>query len=402
MIKQIAPYYDVVVIGGGPAGAVTARYAAENGASVLILERDREVGIPVRCAEGVSVTGISPFIEPDEQWICTMIKGASLHSPDGNFVEMYNNGDGYVLERRIFDRALVDLACSKGATILTKADAIGFTKNNDGEISGVQYRYLGKNYSVNCKIIIGADGIESQVGKWAGINTTIKLEDLETCVQYTVNNIKINPELCRFYFGREVSPGGYLWLFPKSEYSANIGIGICGIETKPNIGPLYYLNKFMEKNFPNASVSYTVGGGVPTKHGTDFVADHVMLVGDAARQVNPITGGGIVQAMIAGRICGETCTKALQANDFSKKFMSEYEKRWDKVLGANQRFMYSVKSSFIKMSDKKFNSIVGAVKSINQDELNLHALFKVALKEEPMLVAKMATSFLASKIKFDW
>ncbi|MCB5249587.1 MAG: NAD(P)/FAD-dependent oxidoreductase [Candidatus Cloacimonadales bacterium] len=401
-MKQIAPYYDVIVIGGGPAGSVTARYAAENGASVLILERDREVGVPVRCAEGVSVAGIKPFIETDEQWIAALIKGASLHSPDGNFVEMYNNGDGYVLERRIFDRALADLACLKGATLLTKADAVGFLRSGDNEINGVQFKHQGKFYNINCKIVIGADGIESQVGKWAGINTTLRLDDLETCVQYTVNNIKVNPELCRFYFGREVSPSGYLWLFPKSETQANIGIGISGSETLPGKGPKYYLDKYMENNFPNASINYFVCGGVPTEHGTNFVEDNVMLVGDAARQVNPITGGGIVQAMIAARICGETCAKALKANDFSKKFLSEYEKRWDKVLGANQRFMYSVKKKFFQLSDEKFNRIVQIAKDIKEDDLNLHSLFKVALREDPLLVAKMATSFLASKIKFDW
>ncbi|MBP7563068.1 MAG: NAD(P)/FAD-dependent oxidoreductase [Candidatus Cloacimonetes bacterium] len=402
MIKHIADYYDVVIIGGGPAGAVTARYAVENGASVLILERDREPGIPVRCAEGVSHAGIEPFIDIDEKWICTQIKGASLHSPDGNFVEMYNNGLGYVLERRVFDRALVDLACSKGAVMLTKADALDLLRDKDQQIEGVSFSHLNQLYSVKCKIVIGADGVESQVGKWAGINTTLALDDIDTCVQYTVNNIKVNPDLCRFYFGNEVSPGGYLWIFPKSDTSANIGIGVGGSDTLPGKGPKFYLDRFMEQNFPNASVNYMVCGGVPTSNGTGFVTDHVMLVGDAARQVNPITGGGIVQAMIAGRLCGETCAKALKNGDFSKKSLNEYEKRWDKTLGANQRFMYSVKNNFMKMDDNKFNSIVRAAKSVDPDKFTMYSLFKEALKEDPILLAKMATSFLVSRIKFDW
>ncbi|MEA1972618.1 MAG: NAD(P)/FAD-dependent oxidoreductase, partial [Candidatus Cloacimonadota bacterium] len=115
--------YDVVVVGAGPAGSVSARFAAESGASVLILERDREPGIPVRCAEGVSHAGIAPFIDIDTKWIATEIDVARLHSPDGNEVTMHNNGKGYVLDRRLFDTALCDLACDKGADLLTKADA---------------------------------------------------------------------------------------------------------------------------------------------------------------------------------------------------------------------------------------------------------------------------------------
>lgn len=402
MIRGIADYYDVVVIGAGPAGAVTARYAAENGASVLILERDREPGIPVRCAEGVSHAGIVPFIDIDERWIATRIEGASLNSPDGQSVEMYNNGLGYVLERRLFDRALVDLACSKGAVLLTKADAIGLRKDEDHQSMNVVYNHLNKQYTVKCKIVIGADGIESQVGKWTGLNTTLALEDLDTCVQYTVNNIKVDPKLCYFYFGNEVSPGGYLWIFPKSETSANIGIGIGGDVHLPGKGPKYYLDKFMEKQYPHASINYMVYGGVPTENGEKFVTDHVMLVGDSARQVNPITGGGIVQAMIAGRICGETCSKAIRENNFSKSFLSEYEKRWDKMLGANQRFMYSLKHNFMKMNDDKFNSIVRACKKVDPNNLTMASLFKEAIKEDPILLAKLATSFVVSRIKFDW
>lgn len=402
MIKGIADYYDVVIIGAGPAGAVTARYAAENGASVLILERDREPGIPVRCAEGVSHAGIAPFIDIDERWIATRIEGASLNSPDGQSVEMYNNGLGYVLERRLFDRALVDLACSKGAVLLTKADAIALNKDEAQQTMSVIFNHLDKSYTVKCKIVIGADGIESQVGKWAGLDTTLALEDLDTCVQYTVNNIKVDPKLCYFYFGNEVSPGGYLWIFPKSETSANIGIGIGGDVHLPGKGPKYYLDKFMETHYPQASINYMVYGGVPTENGVNFVTDHVMLVGDSARQVNPITGGGIVQAMIAGRICGETCAKALKENNFSKSYLSEYEKRWDKMLGANQRFMYSLKHNFMKMNDDKFNSIVRACKKVDPNHLTMASLFKEAIKEDPILLAKLATSFVVSRIKFDW
>ena len=399
MHKKIDKYYDVVVIGAGPAGSVTARYAAENGCSVLLLERDKEPGIPVRCAEGVSHNGILPFIDIDERWICTTIDGARLHAPNGDSVEMYNNGTGYVLDRRIFDRALADLAVSKGAVLLTKADAIGLIRDENNKIYGVKFRHEKDIIDVKCKIVVGADGVESQVGRWAGIDTCLSLDDVETGCQYTVNNIHIEKNLCQFYFGKEVAPGGYLWIFPKSETQANIGIGICGSLTQSGKGPRYYLDKYMEKHFPKASINYMVYGGIPTKAGNDFVRDNIMLVGDAAHQVNPITGGGIVQAMIAAQYCGETAAKAVKANNLSAKFLKEYSKRWEARLGDKQRFLYSLKERYMKMDDSLFDKLVTLCKRIPQDELNLHRLFKETIKEDPIMVAKLATAFVVSKVK---
>jgi len=399
MHKKINSYYDVVVIGAGPAGSVTARFIAENGCSVLVLERDREPGIPVRCAEGVSHNGILPFIDIDEKWICSKILGARLHAPNGESIDMYNNGDGYVLDRRVFDRALADLAVSKGAILLTKADAVALNKDEEGKICGVKFRHENDYIDINCKIVIGADGVESQVGRWAGIDTSLALSDIDTCCQYTVNNIKIENGLCQFYFGREIAPGGYIWIFPKSETQANIGIGIGGDATIPGKGPRFYLDKFMDKNFPNASINYMVYGGVPTRAGNNFIKDNVMLVGDAAHQVNPITGGGIVQGMIAGKFAGETAAKAIKENNISQKVLKEYSNRWEDMLGANQRFMYSIKNKFMDMIDEKLNNLVMACKKIPQDELNLYKLFKETIKEDPILLAKLATSFVVSKLK---
>jgi len=107
---KIRPFYDIVVVGSGPAGSMTALFAAKNGASVLILERDREVGIPVRCAEGISGRGLEKFFQPDERWIAQKINGAKLYAPNGQFCIMTAGavGDGYVLERACLMHSFVN------------------------------------------------------------------------------------------------------------------------------------------------------------------------------------------------------------------------------------------------------------------------------------------------------
>ncbi|MDO9578686.1 MAG: NAD(P)/FAD-dependent oxidoreductase [Candidatus Cloacimonadales bacterium] len=395
MIKE---KYDVLVIGAGPAGSVTARFAAENGASVLMLERDREAGIPVRCAEGVSHNGIVPFIELDEKWIAAKINIAKLHSPNGETAVMRNNGAGYVLERRIFDTALCDLAAEKGAEFITKADALDLVWE-DGKIAGVKFKYMGEIKTVKCDIVIGADGVESRVGRWAGIKTAVRLEDIDTCVQYTLSGLEIDDEACDFYFGQNISPGGYVWIFPKSKTTANVGIGIAGHLAKDK-SPKEYLDKFVEEHFPNAKINYTVYGGVPTAATLkEIVKDNIMLVGDAARQVNPITGGGIVQAMIAARIAGKLVAEAVKAKRFDAKFLKKYPQEWDKILGHSQKTMFDMKEKFMTLTDDKFNSIVEFCQKVPEDQFSLKALFMEAVKGDPMLMLDVAKSFVVSKMK---
>lgn len=395
---MIRDRYDVVVIGAGPAGSVAARFAAENGASVLMLERDREPGIPVRCAEGVSHNGIAPFIDIDERWIASQIDVAKLTSPNGESALMHNNGTGYVLERRIFDTALCELAASYGAQLVTKADAIDLTKE-DGNITGVKFKYMGEVREVQCDIVIGADGTESRVGRWAGIDTAVALRDIDTCVQYTLAGIDVKKDTCEFYFGTEISPGGYVWIFPKSDNTANVGIGIAG-HLSHEKGPKEYLDEFVNQKFPKATITYTVYGGVPTSATLkEIVKDNIMLVGDAARQVNPITGGGIVQGMIAGSIAGKTAAEAVKKKRFDAKFLKQYSKEWDKKLGNTQKVMHSMKEKFLFMTDERFNNLVKFCQNIPADKFSLKALFTEAVKGDPKLMLDVAKSFLASKIK---
>ncbi len=391
--------YDLIVIGAGPAGSVTARFAAENGASVLMLERDREPGIPVRCAEGISGGGLEAFIEIDKRWIATEIDTARLFTPNGSCLEMKSDVRGLILERRIFDSALCDLACQKGVIMKTKANVTGAKRNSDGTVT-VLYTHQGSKYQVKCRILIGADGIESRVGRWFGLKTDLKLEDISTSVQYTINNINIKKNVITFYFGTKIAPGGYVWVFPKSENSANVGVGIAGNFASRKRAQ-DYLDEFVEKEFPNASISYVVYAGIPiTTTLPKIIADNLMLVGDAARQVNPISGGGIKQAMIAGKIAGETAAQALKKGDCTMKALKPYPQKWESLLGAKHRFMYSIKEKVLHASDERLDKIAQMCNNIPPDKFSLTELFKQVIKGDPKLVAEMAKAFVVSKINF--
>ncbi|MBN2017287.1 MAG: NAD(P)/FAD-dependent oxidoreductase [Candidatus Cloacimonetes bacterium] len=392
---KLRPFYDIVVVGSGPAGSMTALFAAKNGASVLILERDREVGIPVRCAEGISGRGLEKFFAPDERWISQRINGAKLYAPNGRSCVMNTGavGSGYILERRLFDAFICEQAVKNGADILTKADVHDLLFSGD-KISGVQFTHLGEKKRVKAHIVVGADGPESRIGKLAGINTTLSLKDIESGVQYLLTDITIEQDLTHFYFGNDFAPGGYTWVFPKSRNMANVGIGIRADRTNGK-NAKEYLDDFIVNNFPDSRPLAFTTGAVPTAQTLpEITKDNLMLVGDAARQVNPVTGGGLSNILTAGSIAGTVSADAVKAQDFSHRFLRKYHKLWMKEKGNHQKVHYKLKEVFFDFSDKELNEIVGLLHDIPQEKLTLFQLFKTAVRNKPSLVKELIKIYI--------
>ena len=393
--------YDVIVVGAGPGGSWAAKAAAENGAKVLMLEKDREVGSPVRCGEAIGAAGLRVVCKPEPlpRGIANEISGAVLVAPNGREVALeFPSETGYILDRKVFDFELSLRAAAQGVEIRTKAYVAELLRNGtngDGAVTGVRVQQLGKNYDVTAKIVIGADGIESRVGRFAGLRTFTKLKDMESCMQVTLANIKIDPRYIYLFFGQEVAPGGYLWIFPKSETVANVGIGISGDFARYKSAQRY-LQEFIDRRFPKAAAVYTVVGGVtcaPTL--TKIVANGLMLVGDAAHQINPMTGGGIVTAMLAGKIAGRVAAEALARGDVSSKNLETYPQEWQEAQGKNHERMYKIKQAVYKFTDDELNRTAEAVLARKPEERTLVNVFKAALVRHPSLIFDVLKVFMS-------
>ena len=383
--------YDIIVVGAGPAGSTAARYAAAAGASVLVLEKDRDVGYPVRCGEAVSHEGVAQFIQPDPRWIAATVTRFRLVSPSGKAVVPRLDGTGYVLERRIFDYELAKLASSEGAEIVTKAYAYDLLKPN-GTVEGVRVLLKDKPVDIRASVVIGADGVESRVGKWAGIDTTCHIRDMESCAQMTIAGIDVEDDVLDFYFGDQVSPGGYLWVFPKGKHSANVGLGITVEEAKQK-SAIRYLQEFIERRFPNAAILTHIAGGVPCAKTCDTIVNgSVMLVGDAAHQVNPVSGGGIISGMIGGMIAGEVAAEAIRKHDL--RHLSEYQKRWQKRLGWRHEVFYTIKEAISHLSDSTLDKIADGVLKLPEEKRSLGAIFRTALWNQPSMLVEAAKVFV--------
>ncbi len=384
--------YDVIIVGGGPAGTTAARYAATGGADVLLLEKDREIGVPVRCGEAVDHEGLAPFIEPDRKFVAAEIRNFKLVAPNGTVVKPNIEGLGYVLDRKVFDYELARNAADEGAEIITKAYVDGVEKS-DGAVTGVTVQYHGERLSLRSRIVIGADGVESRVGRWAGIDTTVSMHDMESAAQVTAANIDVEQDTCYFYFGEKYAPGGYLWVFPKGNNTANIGLAVAADRSKQKHA-LKFLDEFMRESFPRASILTKLAGGVPCAETlTKMTLSGLMLVGDAAHQVNPVSGGGIISGMIAGKIAGTIAAQVVKRNDMS--LLEEYEKDWQSSLGTRHHRYYKIKKVIYKFRDSELNSIAAEISKLPESQQTLGALFKQAVMKHPMLIVDVMKLFFS-------
>jgi digeranylgeranylglycerophospholipid reductase len=385
--------YDVIVVGGGPSASMCAIEIAKSGYSVCILEKDRDIGMPVRCGEAIGYTGLNQFFKPKDSWIASTLNSVKLVAPNGKGVDVdFQTETGYILNRRVFDYDLSRIAVENGAEVFTKSYVTGVLKEND-YIVGVKVNYMGEITNITSKLVIGADGIESRVGRWSGIKTLVKMKDMESCVQYSVANINVDINQMVMYVGSKYAPGGYLWIFPKGEGFANIGIGISGKFSKQKSAKKY-LDEFVNSNYPGVSKLTTVCGGVPCpKPLKEPIGNGIMLIGDAAHQINPMTGGGIASGMKGGQIAGQVTVLAFEQSNFSKEFLKIYPSRMFKSFGKTHDRFYRIKESINQLDDNDLNYIADKVSLTPINKRSLSSIFKHAVYKKPSLIIDVLKVF---------
>ncbi len=369
MSQLPTPDYDLLVIGAGPAGTTTARLAAEAGCSVLVIDKRQELGAPIQCSGAVSRHALEEVgIVANEEFVQEPIYGFQIYNAAGRSEvidyrqlksDEYGHGPGlkplgYIVDRRRFDRYLLTLAIRAGVESLLKTEGLNYTCDADGLATVEVVRY-GVVEQIRCRCVVGADGLMSQVGKWAGLRTHIRMGELAACLQFVCDGVASHG-LLEIITGHAWAPGGYAWIFPKGHGYTEIGLGVTPTSTR--LSAKQHLEHFMStsffaERFAEAKILEVQGGGVPLAAplSTQF-ADRMILVGDAARHVNPITGGGIHTALSGGRIAAEVLAKAVhQGLSFTPDVTERYQQAWLAALGDKMWQLYREKSSIFRETD---------------------------------------------------
>ncbi|WP_409199343.1 NAD(P)/FAD-dependent oxidoreductase [Methanobrevibacter sp. DSM 116169] len=385
---------DILVIGAGPAGSTAAKHAAMGGAKVILMDKKSEIGSPKRCAEGVSNNGLENLgITPDPRFVAKEIDGCRLVSPDGTDVwltkeEIDLPEAGYCLERKVFDKFMAMDAAREGAEIKIKTLAKDVKKTDDGFI--VTCESMGKLFDIKAKIIIAADGPESHVARWAGLKASTKAKDMESGIQFEMCGVEFEREnIIEFYFG-SCAPGGYAWIFPKGDDIANVGLAVIAPETDKTA--YEHLEEFVA-NCPatqNAqAVELNVGGDPVGGIVKEIYGDNILVCGDAAGQVNPLTGGGIISGMNGGMHAGKVAAQAVKSGDCSKKSLKEYETIVQKEIGKDIDKYLKVKDYAQSLSDKELDEVAHAFQNVSFEELSTTEIVKNLVKVSPKALLKL-------------
>ena len=385
--------YDVVVIGAGPAGSIAARTTAQAGLATLLIEKRQEIGSPVRCGEAVGRDTVEKFIPLDPKWIAAEIDCFSVSNPQGDCVVLPPLERTLVLERKIFDRELAHAAARASADVIVKARATGLIRNGDG-IQGVKMVVQGVPREVRAKVVIAADGTESQSARWAGLKSIPQLKDFYTAAQYLMTDIDMNERICQYHVGWSIAPGGYGWVFPKGSRQANIGL-VMWVDPKEKKTAIQYLNEFIAARFPGKSILAQVVGGIPiTNVLPEMVTDGFMVVGDAAHQSDPLTAGGITNSMQGGLFAAEVVAEGIRKGDVSAKLLKKYEARWDAEFGKLYRRLYRIRHAFLKVPEDKVSRMIAEAARLDTQKMSLKDIFMIVLKTHPQLLLEAAPYFL--------
>lgn len=352
--------FDVVVVGAGPAGSATAHNLARDGARVLVLEEHAQVGIPAHCAGLVSARAMKLAGAPPDL-VLNEIKGACIHSPSGKTLTL--GGEkvyALVIDRIGLDRILAQQALEQGATLSLNTRLAGIQRAN-GTLR-LLTQQDGHTSQMDTYLVIGADGAHSVV---AGRNGWYRPPNAVAMLGAEADVRGIDTELAHVYLGRDVAPGWFGWVIPVDRTRARIGVGT----SEPGHDLHKLLKALVARARPRTElrVKSIHGGLIPLAPPSKMYARNVLLVGDAAGQVKPTSGGGIYPLMVSARLCAKAALAALGQDDFSERTLSRYQRDWDSVLRPEIAREHMLRRLFVSLTSGELDALL---KVLQRDDLS--------------------------------
>lgn len=345
-----ATSFDIIVVGASIAGLYSGAKLAEAGYKVGIADRRQKIGVPVRCAEATGNRAeLARFVDIDESFIARDISGLSAHIDNAGDFERTIPNAGVILSREKFEQSLANRATNAGASLMLETDITGFEEHDTG-IRVVS----GKQPIGSCSVLVGADGAESRIGRLAGITSVLPPRDAFPSAQYRLESEFCNDGNLHFFIGSQTIPQGYLWVFPSRDGTISVGAGIYGCN-KSCKKALHYLDTFIADHLPTRRAFDLITGCVPLAICPKKLhAGTVVTVGDAARQCNPLTAGGIMNTLESADLLAKSLTGG---GDF-RKGLAAYSRKWAGRPRWEQRVFGILKDIVLKSSDRELSEML--------------------------------------------
>lgn len=341
--------YDVAVIGAGPVGSRTAELIAKRGYKVALLEKNADVGLPVQCTGLVSSRLADIVSGMPDNVVLNRVNRARLFATSTGF-ELKSKRPFLVVDREKLDKFLFLRARQAGASAETGILFREFERSRAGEDEFLTL--LTSKGKVQARLLIGADGPLSTVAVRAGLE---RPANMLIGMQMTVQG-EFDPDAVELIYSRELTPDFFGWVVPLNEKQARIGVAA-------RHNPLAGLKTLIEKRTGGAVKADDVKPDVAGKINFGLMertsAERVMVVGDAACQVKPFSGGGVVYGLLGAGFCANAALKALKAGDFSAEFLrQEYDSAWKAHLAGpiKRGLLYR---RILLGSDRRMNALFG-------------------------------------------
>lgn len=361
--KGNSELYDVLVVGGGPVGSYAAYRLAGVGHKVIVLERKDRVGERLCCTGIIGQECFSSFAI-GEGVVLRRVRSANLFSPSGNLLRLEREeSQACILDRVAFDIDMANQARAKGAEFLlgVLVRKVEFLADR----VKIEASHQGKAINFESKTVIIASGFGLRLTEKLGLG---RVGDFVVGAQADVETAGI--EEVEVYFGRDMAPGFFAWLVPTATGVARVGL-------LSRSHPGHYLGKLLTVLKAEGKIRYTEArlhyGGIPLKPLARTYRERLVVMGDAAGQVKPTTGGGIYYGLLCADIAANILHEALEDNDLSAKRLAKYERLWKKKLGRELKVDYWARRLFERLDDRQIDRVFDIVKDYGIDKALLRA-----------------------------
>jgi geranylgeranyl reductase family protein len=346
---------DFLVVGGGPAGTTFASLVAKR-ARTIVLEEHPGIGEPVQCTGLVTPRVVE--LAGAQRTILNRLNGATFHFPGGEDVEVYaRETKAVVVDRAEFDRICADRAVRNGAEIHLGERYVDGSIHSSGAL--IKAKHGSESVEHSARLVIGADGYKSNLAKLAGLE---RAKDVVRGIQLDLEHEEERQDMVEVYIGNQVAPGFFAWKIPCGEMTR---IGVCA--SREHEAPIAYLSRLLkEQGLEDCKHLTTISGLIPIGPPPRTYADRVMLIGDAAGQAKPLSGGGLYTGMMAAKHASETALAAWEAKDFSASSLSIYQERWKADIGKELDRGYMIRKAYVRLTDKKLEEVG---KMLNRSEV---------------------------------
>ena len=390
--------FDVIVVGGGPAGSSAARIAAKNGCTVALIEKEKEIAETVRTSGVTWISDIQKFGIPTECY--NPIKKFSFFSPNNSVRISDEIAKAAVLDVRKTYRFLAKRAEGVGAELFVNTNVSDILKNSTGKCTGVIAKSNGKQIKFNGKVIIDASGFGSVVANELG--HVKQWKKFGVGAEFEVKTEKLEYDNWWLMVGQEYSPAGYAWIFPTSKNTARIGVGI----GKPDsdVDPTIRLNELIDKKMgpikdlgKMEKIEFHYGLIPNEGLSRKTVYDNLILVGDSAGQANPLVLEGIRYAIRFGEVAGRVAANAIKKGDTSEKELIHYENEWKKAILSKINSAVKVQNRWVGLTDEEWDKELDIINELTADEFldfiradfGVSKMLKLATHHPKMIVRQL-------------